>query len=217
VAEFTLIIGNRTYSSWSLRAWIFMRHLGLAFDELLIPLSQPDTAARLAQHSPTGKIPVLEHGALKIWDSLAIGEYLCELTGNGWPRERAARALARAVSAEMHSGFSALRQWPMNARATGRRTPMTVELRADLARIDALWSDCRQRAGAHGPWLFGEYSLADAMYAPVALRCHTYGATLSAVAQQYRDTVMADPLLQPWLADAAREPWSNPAYELGLG
>ena len=217
MAEFTLVIGNKNTSSWSLRPWMLLRHLGLPFDELLIVLSQPDTHAQIARHSPAGRVPVLRHGELTLWESIAIGEYLCELTGNGWPRAPAARALARVVSAEMHAGFGALRtQWPMNARATGRRTPMTAELAADIGRIDALWSDCRRRFGAHGPWLFGDYSLADAMYAPVALRFRTYGATLSASAQAYLDTTLSDEPLRQWLADAALEPWSIPAYEVGL-
>jgi glutathione S-transferase len=217
MAEFTLVIGNKNYSSWSLRPWLLLRHLGLAFDELQIVLSQPDTQAQIARHSPAGRVPVLLHGELTLWESIAIGEYLCDLTGNGWPRERGARALARVVSAEMHAGFGALRnQWPMNARATGRRTPMTAELAADIARIDALWSDCRRRYGAHGPWLFGDYSLADAMYAPVALRFRSYGATLSASAQAYMDTTLGDAPLQQWLADATLEPWSISYSEVGL-
>jgi len=196
---------------------MLLRHLQLPFDEIQIPLDQPDSKARIAQHSATGLVPVLKHLGLTVWESIAIGEYLCELAPTGWPRERSARALARSVCAEMHAGFSALRnQWPMNARATGRRTPMTAELRADIERIDALWSDCRQRHGAHGPWLFGAYSLADAMYAPVALRFRSYGATLSAPALAYLDTVLQDAPLQEWLRAAEREPWSIAASEVGL-
>lgn len=215
--EFTLIIGNKNYSSWSLRPWMLLRHLQLPFEEELIPLSRPDTGSRISQHTPAGRVPVLKHGGLTLWESIAIGEYLCELTGKGWPGERGARSHARAVSAEMHAGFSSLRaQWPMNARAIGRRTPMTAGLRADIERIDALWSDCRRRFGAHGPWLFGEYSLADAMYAPVALRFRTYGATLSAPAAAYLDTVLQDSALQQWLAAAVLEPWSIADSEVGL-
>jgi glutathione S-transferase len=217
MSDFTLVIGNKNYSSWSLRPWMLLRHLQLAFEEELIALSRADTGLRIAQHSPTGRVPVLKHGALTVWESIAIGEYLCELTGNGWPGDRGARSQARAVSAEMHAGFGALRaQWPMNARATGRRTPMTAELRADIERIDALWSTCREHFGAHGPWLFGEYSLADAMYAPVALRFRSYGATLSASAQAYLGTVLQDPPLQQWLAAAALEPWSITDSEVGV-
>jgi len=217
MSDFTLVIGNKNYSSWSLRPWMLLRHLGLPFDELQIPLYRADSRARIAPHSPAGRVPVLKHRALTVWESIAIGEYLCELTGNGWPHERAARAQARVVSAEMHAGFGALRdQWPMNARATGRRTPMTAELRADIERIDALWSDCRRRFGANGPWLFGDYSLADAMYAPVALRFRSYGAALSAPAMAYLDTVLQDSPLQQWLAAAALETWSIADSEVGL-
>jgi glutathione S-transferase len=217
MSEFTLVIGNKNYSSWSLRPWMLLRHLQLPFDEQLIPLFQPQMRARISQHSPAGRVPVLKHAGLTVWESIAIGEYLCEVTGNGWPRERAARAHARVVSAEMHAGFAALRaQWPMNARATGRRTPMTAELRADIERIDALWGDCRARFGARGPWLFGDYSLADAMYAPVALRFRSYGAALSAPAQAYLETVLQDAPLQQWIAAAVLEPWSIDYSEVGL-
>jgi glutathione S-transferase len=217
MSEFTLVMGNKNYSSWSLRPWMLLRHLGLAFDELLIALDRPDTRARIAQHSPSGRVPVLRHGAVTVWESIAIGEYLCELTGSGWPGERGARAHARVLSAEMHAGFGALReQWPMNARATGRRTPMTDGLRADVERIDASWSDCRRRFGGNGPWLFGDYSLADAMYAPVVLRFRSYGAVLSPPAQLYLEAVLQDPPLQQWLADAALEPWTIAYSEVGL-
>ena len=217
MSEFTLVLGNKNYSSWSLRPWMLLRHLELPFDELLIPLNRPQTAALLAQHSPSGRVPVLRHGELVLWESLAIGEYLCDVSGRGWPAERAARARARAVSAEMHAGFGALRaQWPMNARATGRRTPMTSALQADIERVDALWSECRARCAHQGPWLFGAYSLADAMYAPVALRFRTYGATLSPPAAAYLATVLQDAPLCQWLADAAQESWSIPYSEVGL-
>jgi glutathione S-transferase len=217
MSDFTLIIGNKNYSSWSLRPWMLLRHLGLAFDEVQIVLSLPDTQARIAQYSPAGRVPVLRHAGLTIWESIAIGEYLCELTGRGWPGDRAARAQARVLSAEMHAGFAALRnQWPMNARATGRRTPMTAELAADINRIDALWSDCRQRFGGNGPWLCGDYSFADAMYAPVALRFRSYGATLSAAAGAYLQTVLQDAPLRQWLDDAALESWIIGYSEVGL-
>ena len=132
--------------------------------------------------SPTRRVPILRHGGLLIWDSLAICEYACELAGKGWPQERAARAVARSACAEMHSGFGALRsQWPMNARAHGRVTPPDAERSAEIARIEALWAECRTRFGSRGPWLFGDYSVADAMYAPVVLRLRTYGAQLRRV------------------------------------
>jgi glutathione S-transferase len=215
--DLTLIIGNRNYSSWSLRAWIMARHLTLGFSAQQILLDQPDSAARLHAASPAGRVPALRHGTLLVWESIAICEYLCELAGRGLPADRAARATARSVSAEMHAGFTALRQqWPMNARATGRRTPMTPALQQDLQRIDELWSQCRARFGAAGPWLFGDYSIADAMYAPVVLRLRTYGAQLSAIVHQYMATVLADGAMQEWLAAAAAEPWTLEREEIGL-
>jgi len=204
----TLLIGNKNYSSWSLRAWILLRHLGLEFTELQVPLDLPDTAARLRAFNPAGLVPALRDGELLVWDSLAVCEYACELAGRGLPADRAARALARSVAAEMHSGFRALRgTWPMNARATGRRTTTSPELLADVARIDTLWNQCRATHGGGGPWLLGGYSLADAMYAPVALRFHTYGAQLSPVAAAYVQAVLADPIMGEWLAAARAEPW----------
>jgi glutathione S-transferase len=216
MSSITLFIGNHNYSSWSLRPWILMRHLGIDFREVVIPLDQPDSHARITQVNPAGKLPLLRHGELEVWESIAICEYLCELAGAGLPRERAARAVARSVAAEMHAGFAALRRaWPMNARATGRRTAMSADLQRDVARITSLWSGCRQRHGADGPWLFGDYSLADAMYAPVALRLRTYGATPAGAAGDYLATVLADAHLADWIAAAAAEPWTIPAEEVG--
>ena len=218
MASITLFIGNRNYSSWSLRPWILLRHLGIDFDEVVIPLDLPETHARILAVNPAGKLPLLRHGALAVWESIAICEYACELAGAGLPRDAGARAVARAAAAEMHAGFLALRRaWPMNARATGRHTPTTPELEADLARIATLWADCRRRHAAAGPWLFGSYTLADAMYAPVALRLHTYGARLGGAAGEYLDTVRADPHLAEWNAAARAEPWTIAAEEVGLG
>lgn len=217
MASITLYIGNYNYSSWSLRPWILLRHLGLDFQAVVIPLDQPDTRARILAVNPAGKLPLLRHGALDVWDSIAIGEYACELAGRGLPRAAAARAVARSAAAEMHAGFMALRRaWPMNARALGRRTPRTSELEADLARLAELWNECRQRFGAAGPWLFGDYSLTDAMYAPVALRLRTYGAALGGAAGEYLATVLADPHLGDWIAAARAEPWSIASEEVGL-
>ena len=212
----TLLVGNKNYSSWSLRAWIMLRHAGLAFDELLVPLDQPDTAGAIRAFNPAGLVPALRHNGLLVWESLAICEYACELSGRGLPTDPAARARARSVSAEMHAGFRQLRKsWPMNARALGRRTAEPPELLAQVARIDQLWSECRVRCGADGRWLFGDYSLADAMYAPVVLRFRTYGARVSPVAQAYMDNVIGDPVMQEWLAAAAAEPWVVAADEAG--
>jgi len=212
----TLVIGNKNYSTWSLRAWLLLKHAGLTFDEIVIALDQPDTREQIERHSPSGRVPVLQHGAVRVWDSLAIGEYVAELTGRCWPRQRAARAVARAVSAEMHSGFTTLRSlWPMNARARNRRTAVTAALEADVERIDEIWNDCRSRFGGGGPWLFGEHSVADAMYAPVVLRFNTYGAPISPTARWYMATVLEDAALQEWLQAAKLEPWTIAADEVG--
>jgi glutathione S-transferase len=216
MASLTLVIGNKNYSSWSLRPWLFMKHQGVAFDEILIPLDTPTTRETMDKYGPSGRVPVLRKGELAIWDSLAICEYIAELTGSGWPKDPAARAVARSVSAEMHSGFSNLRTlWPMNARARNRRTAMTAALEADVERIDEIWNDCRARFGAGGSWLFGEYSIADAMYAPVALRFNTYGASISQAARWYIASVLEDAPMQEWLAAAKQETWSYPGSEVG--
>lgn len=211
-----LTIGNKNYSSWSLRPWILMKHLGLPFTERVMPLDTPEFARDIATASPTRRVPFLKHGELLVWDSLAICEYVCELAGRGWPADRAARAVARSACAEMHSGFSILRsQWPMNARAENRHTAPNPERSAEIARIEELWTECRTRFGAGGPWLFGEYSAADAMYAPVVLRFRTYGARLRESAAAYVATVLADPHLRDWLKSAAAESWTIESSEIG--
>lgn len=203
----TLVIGSKNYSSWSLRAWIFLKHLGIDFDERVLTLYSPEFYEEIGKISPAQRVPVLLDGDLRIWDSLAICEYLVEKSGRGWPKDTAARAHARAISAEMHSGFQALRDaCPFNARARNRHVPQTPELLASARRIDQLWEDCRRRFGRGGPWLFGEYSIADAMYAPVVLRFNTYGADLSAPSRDYSNTVLADPPLVDWLRAAESEP-----------
>ncbi|HYL04228.1 MAG TPA: glutathione S-transferase family protein [Steroidobacteraceae bacterium] len=217
MAQLTLVIGNKNYSSWSLRAWLLLKHLGVAFTEVLVPLDTPDTREQLERYGPSGRVPVLHDGSVCVWDSQAICEYAAELTGKGWPGSREARAVARSVAAEMHAGFASLRSlWPMNARARNRRTAMTAALAADIERIDEIWSDCRHRFGAGGPWLFGaEYTIADAMYAPVVLRFNTYGARTSDSARWYMASVLEDGALQEWLQAARGEPWTIAADEVG--
>jgi glutathione S-transferase len=211
-----LTMGNKNYSSWSLRPWLLMKHVGLEFAERVMQLDTPEFARDVAVTSPSRRVPVLRHGALLVWDSLAICEYACELAGRGWPVERDARAIARAACAEMHSGFSILRsQWPMNARATGRRTAANPERSAEISRIENLWAECRTRFGAGGAWLFGEYSVADAMYAPVVLRLRTYGATVRDATAAYMATVLADAHMRDWLAAAAAESWISEPSEIG--
>ncbi len=212
-----LVIGTRNYSSWSLRPWLLLRHLGLDFTERLYHLDTPGFAAEVPRLSPTGRVPVLLHDGLTVWESLAICEYAVELSGDrGWPAAADARATARAVAAEMHAGFEPLRAaCPMNVRARDRRVPMTQALARDVARIDALWCECRGRHGHGGPWLFGEYSVADAMYAPVALRFRTYGLPLSPPAAAYLRTTLDDGPLQEWAAAAACEDVVVAADEAG--
>ncbi|MGE0583301.1 MAG: glutathione S-transferase family protein [Steroidobacteraceae bacterium] len=215
MSTLTLVIGNKNYSSWSLRPWMLLKHLGLAFDEVLVQLDTPQFKAQVAEWSPALRVPVLRDGALRIWDSLAICEYACELAGRGWPRDPADRARARSLAAEMHSGFQVLRStWPMIASARNRRTTMTPELAAEVKRIDSAWSQCRGEFGARGPWLFGaEYCVTDAMFAPVVLRFLTYGASLSAAAAAYVEHALADPILREWMAAAEAESWVIPQYE----
>jgi len=217
MAPLTLVIGNKNYSSWSLRAWLFMKHVGVEFQEILVALNTADTRDQLDRYGPSGRVPVLRQGKLCVWDSLAICEYVEELSGKGWPQAREARAVARSVCAEMHSGFTTLRSlWPMNARARNRRTAVTAALEADVERIDEIWNDCRVRFRKDdGPWLFGEYSVADAMYAPVVLRFNTYGAHVSQTARWYMATVLEDAALQEWLQAAKQEPWTIATDEVG--
>jgi glutathione S-transferase len=216
MAPLTLVIGNKNYSSWSLRAWLFMKHVGVEFQEILVALDTSDTRDQLDRYGPSGRVPVLRQGKLCVWDSLAICEYIVELSGKGWPKLREARAVARSVCAEMHSGFTTLRSlWPMNARARNRRTAVTAALEADVERIDEIWNDCRVRFGKDGPWLFGDYSVADAMYAPVVLRFNTYGAHVSQTARWYMATVLEDAALQEWLQAAKQEPWTIATDEVG--
>ena len=216
-----LYIGNKNYSSWSLRPWILLHHLGLRFTETIVPLDTTQFRSEIGKASPTGRVPALDHDGLKVWDSLAICEYACELAGRGWPEDRALRAQARSAAAEMHSGFAALRtQWPMNARATGRRTPPTPELERDVSRIDAIWNALRAVAPiTAGPWLCGNYSVADAMFAPVVLRFATYGARprLSVLSQSYLDSALADPHLVAWIDAARAETWTLEKSEVGRG
>ena len=216
MAPLTLVIGNKNYSTWSLRAWLFMKHAGVEFQEILVPLDTPETREQLERYGPSGRVPVLRQGTLCVWDSLAICEYIAELSGRGWPQAREARAVARSVCAEMHSGFTTLRSmWPMNARARNRRTAVTAALAADVERIDEIWNDCRSRFGSGGPWLFGDYSVADAMYAPAVLRFNTYGAHISQTARWYMASVLEDAALQEWLQGARQEPWTIAADEVG--
>ena len=212
----TLVIGNKAYSSWSLRPWLLMKQAGIAFKEIRIPLYRQDSKENILRYSPAGRVPVLEDGSLKVWDSLAICEYLAEKYPHKrlWPRETRARANARSVSAEMHSGFANLRsQMPMNVR---RRMPgrgRTPEVLAEISRIQAIWSDCRARFGADGPFLYGEFSVADAMYAPVVSRFYTYEVELDGGAREYAAFVYALAAMQEWITGANAETEVIAEYE----
>ncbi len=208
MAEFTIYIGNKNYSSWSLRAWLIVKQAGIAFDEVLIPLYEPQSRTEILRHSPSGKVPALQHGAVAIWESLAIGEYLAELlpAAKLWPEARDARAVARAVSHEMHAGFLPLRRhFPMNMRSVFDRE-IIPEIQGDIDRIAALWRDCRKRFGAGGDFLFGQFTIADAMYAPVVSRFRTFNVPLDAEGEAYAAAITAWPAYQEWLAAARNEP-----------
>jgi len=203
-----LVIGNKNYSSWSLRPWIAMKAADIPFEEEVVSLSDPDFKARVRRISGTGKVPALADGAVHVWESLAILEYLAEKFPQKelWPRDPSARAAARALAAEMHAGFVPLRrQLPMNMWRPVKRRELSPETQANVARIDVIWTDCRKRYG--GPFLFGAFGAVDAMYAPVVSRLHTYDAAVGAVAKSYMESVMALPAWAEWRSAALQEPW----------
>jgi len=204
----TLVIGDKQLSSWSLRPWILLRHLGLPFEDLGLPLDTPRFREEIGRYAPSRRVPALLDGGTRVWDSLAICEYLNErVEGAAWPDDPDDRAFARCISAEMHSGFAALRsQWSLRTAHTGLAVPLDAAGLADVARIDAIWSECRARCALLGPWLFGDrYCIADAMYAPVVLRFNSYGARLSTAAHGYFEHAMTDPHLLDWIAGAREQ------------
>ena len=216
MSNLVLVIGNKAYSSWSLRPWLLMKQAGIGFEEVRLSLYAEDAKRKLLQHSPTGKVPVLKDGDLTVWDSLAICEYLAERHPEKqlWPAQPAARARARSISAEMHSGFANLRsQMPMNVRREIPGRARTPDVAAEVARIEAIWNECRGRHGADGPFLFGAFSIADAMYAPVASRFRTYGVALAGAGTQYVAAIHALPAMREWIAGAHAEAEVNPQYE----
>jgi glutathione S-transferase len=211
-----LTIGNRNYSSWSMRSWLALRAAGIPFEETVIPLYGPGSKEQILARSPAGKVPVLQDGGVTVWESLAILEYAAETFPDAglWPADAAVRAHARAISSEMHAGFLALRrQCPMNMRRPVRKLELNAETAANVARIDALWSDCRDRFAGSGPFLFGRFSAADAMYAPVVSRFHTYGVDVGAVSATYMQAMMALPAWQEWQAAALKEEWVVKEFE----
>lgn len=203
-----LIIGNRNYSSWSLRAWLVLREAGIEFDVHRVVLDVPGTKAEIAGFAAGRTVPILQLGDQTVWDSLAIAETAAERWPEKclWPADPGARAYARSISAEMHSGFASLREcMPFNCRAMGRKVPLPDRLTADIDRIFEIWSDCGRRYGDDNGWLFGDFSIADAMYAPVALRFRTYGINLPESASGYPRRLLASPSMQEWLAAAETE------------
>ena len=208
MSRLQLVIGTKRYSSWSLRPWLALKQAGLPFEEVSITLRQPNTKQQILAHSPSGKLPLLKDGGLLVWDSLAICEYVAEMACAVpiWPENRGTRALARSISAEMHSGFQGLRQHlPMDVLEKIPMEQIPEDAKPDIERIQAIWTDCRARFGAGGDFLFGRWSIADAMFAPVATRFDTYGVKLDPVSQAYVEATLALPAMQDWIEAAKAE------------
>ncbi len=210
-----LILGNKNYSSWSFRPWLALKAAGIPFEETVLPIYIPGAREKILEHSPSGKVPVLIDGAVHVWESLAIIEYTAEkFPGAGlWPQQREVRAHARAVANEMHGGFVPLRRaCPMNMRREPGAITLSADVLANVARIDEIWTDCRARY--RGPFLFGAFGAADAMFAPVVSRFHTYAVAVGPIARAYMDTVMALPAWGEWQAAAVQERWVLPEFEI---
>ncbi len=208
MSDLKIIIGNKNYSSWSLRGWLAVRHTGLAFEEVKLPLDTPEFYERIKEFSPTSCVPALCDGEVRVWDSLAIIDYCARIAPDQfwWPEDRAAYANARSVAAEMHSGFMALRgNAPMNMR--DRRTGLTLSdaVQKNVDRIDALWTEARTRFGAGGDFLYGNFGGADMMYAPVVSRFESYGIKVSDTSRTYMDAVLNHPYVKEWAAEALTE------------
>ena len=205
----TLVIGNKTYSSWSLRPWLLMRHFGVEFEEEVLPLDTPEFFRRIPDYSPTGRVPALHVDGEVVWDSLAICETANERWsgGRGWPTEPRARAAARSAACEMHSGFAALRsQLPMNCKRQPRAPHWDAAVDRDVARIEAIWRDLRGRFGGAGNFLCGDFGIVDAMYAPVCVRLRGYGVPVAADSLAYMQRIFELPAMRQWQADADAEP-----------
>jgi glutathione S-transferase len=212
----TLVLGNKNYSSWSMRPWMALKAAGVAFDEVVIPLYTDDPAdkQRILKYSPAGKVPILLDGAVTVWDSLAIIEYLAEkFPDKGfWPADTAARAHARSISAEMHSGFMALRnECSMNIKRPVHKRTLSADAKANAERVQQIWSECRKAYG--GPFLFGAFSGADAMYAPVVHRFRIYGVEVTGAAADYMGAMQAHPAFATWNADALNEKWAIEKFD----
>lgn len=220
MSELVLVLANKAYSSWSLRGWLAVRLADIPFREVVIPLREAGTRTEILKYSPSAKCPVLVDGEVTVWESLAIVEYLAEKHPNAplWPKDAAARAHARAISAEMHAGFIPLRRaLPMNLRHRVPCPALDDAVQSDINRIESIWRDARRRFGGamgKGPFLFGGFSAADAMFAPVASRFDTYGVPLPDQAAAYVAAVMAHPLMTEWIDAAGKEPWIIPEFEI---
>jgi glutathione S-transferase len=212
----TLVIANKLYSSWSLRPWLLLKQFGIAFDEIVIPLDLPDTKEKVLKHSPAGKVPILIDGEATVWESIAIMEYVGDALGAPvWPQDRAARAMARSVAAEMHAGFFALRSaCPMNLGKKYAPKDRGEAVSCDVARFSGIVREARERFGKGGPFLFGAFSAADAMYAPLVTRLDTYSVDLDAATRAYADAILSLPAFQEWRAAALKETWVVDADEV---
>lgn len=213
---FKLVIANKAYSSWSLRPWILLAHFRIPFQEIVVPMDRPETRATMLKYAPTGKCPSLHDGRNAIWESLAIMEYVAETHREKaiWPRGKGARAHARSLSSEMHASFSALRQTcPTNFRRAPKAIPLSDEAKADIARIEAAWAEARDKFGKAGPFLYGRFCAADAMFAPVVNRFHAYDAPVAKATRAYMNAIMALPAWRAWIRGAETEPWRIERYE----
>jgi glutathione S-transferase len=217
MADLTIYVGNRNYASWSLRAWLALKATGAAFEEVVIPILVPGSKETLLKYSPSGKVPALHHGDIVVWDSLAICGYLADIFPEAglWPTDPAAKAMARSISAEMHSSFMALRrEFPMNIRSSFPGREISPEAQTDINRVMAIWRQCRNRFGEkNGDFLFGPFTIADAMYAPVVTRFRTYKIDLEREADAYCEAITALPAMQEWAAAARNEPMVIDQYE----
>lgn len=219
--EFEIVIGNKNYSSWSLRAWLAMKATGAPFDEIVIPLYRPESKAMILEHDPNGRVPGLHHltddGDVRVWDSLAICEYLAEIFPQAglWPSDPKARATARAIVAEMHSGFGSLRDHcPMDCRREEDLNPLPGNVSEDVKRICEIWNQCRSDFGARSedPYLFGSFTIADCFFAPVAIRFRAFKMDLDLLSQTYCDAILAHPDVCTWVAAGRNEPWGIESY-----
>ena len=211
-----LFIANTAYSSWSLRPWILLATFGIPFEEVLIPMYRPDSKKKMLKYAPTGKVPSLQDGDVSAYESISVIEYIAEKYPKKaiWPKNKVARAWARSLSAEMHAGFQGLRQHcPTNFRREMKERELTPQAADDVKRIEAAWAAARKKFGRGGPFLFGKFTAADAMFAPVVNRLHIYDVKVSKTSRAYMDAIMALPAWQAWIKDAHAEKWTNEIYD----